>query len=193
MGTSVSSKTSIAGLVRNLTDDTKKLLRQEIELVKAELSEKTTSLGKNAVVVAIGGCVAYAGLIVLLMSLGWLIAWGLQKAGLEPVFAGFIGLAVVGILIVATGVIFLMMGLKAFSKEPLAPQRTIHTIKRLKGNESQPTMVKPKAAPAPKRSSQEMQAHVVATEDRVADAMGELGQRLTPGYLNTQVKQRIAE
>jgi putative superfamily III holin-X len=188
METTAPSQTSIMGLVRHLAEDTKKLLRQEIELAKAELSEKVAVFGRNAVSVAVGGFIAYAGLIVLLIGLGWLVAWALEKAGLQPVLAGFIGLAGVGVLVAAIGATFLFAGLKAFSKESLAPQRTIHTIQRLKKTEPQ---IEAKPEPAPKRSSQEMEAKVLATEDRMTEAMGELGQRLTPREINARVKHRI--
>src|SRR6185369_17240299 len=127
-------------------------------------SEKAAYFGRNAVALAIGGFVAYAGFIVLLMGLGWLGAWGLQQAGLQPVLAGFVGLAGVGVLVAVIGVIFLMKGIKAFSKESLAPQKTIHTIQRLKSSDA-PMATHAKAEPEqPKRSSEEMQARVVATE-----------------------------
>jgi hypothetical protein len=175
-------------LVRHLAEDSKMLLRQAIELAKAELSEKVAVFGRNAVSVAVGGFIAYAGLIVLLIGLGWLVAWALEKAGLQPVLAGFIGLAGVGVLVAAIGATFLFAGLKAFSKESLAPPRTIHTIQRLKKTEPQ---IEAKPEPAPKRASQEMEAKVLATEDRMTEAMGELGQRLTPREINARVKHRI--
>jgi len=178
------------GLVRNLAEDTKKLLRQEIELAKAELSEKLASFGRNTISVAVGGFVAYAGFIVLLMGLGWLVAWALQQAGLQPVLAGFIGLAGVGVLVAAVGAALLMAGVKAFSKESLAPQRTIHTLQRLKKTEPQ---VEAKTEPAPKRSSEEMQVRVLATEDHMAEVVGQLGRRLTPREINERVKNRIHE
>jgi hypothetical protein len=103
METSAPSQTSLMGLMRNLLDDFKRLLGQEFELAKAELSEKLSAFGRNTVSIAVGGFVAYAGLIVLLMGLGWLVAWALQKAGLQPVLAGFIGLAGVGIVVAVVG------------------------------------------------------------------------------------------
>src|SRR5690242_3924041 len=102
------SSTSTLRLVRQLANDTKTLLRQEIELAKAELSEKAAFLTRNSIAIAVGGFVAYAGLIVFLMGLGWLIGWALQKAGLEAMLAGFIGLAIVGVIIMAVGGIFIM-------------------------------------------------------------------------------------
>ena len=187
-----SAQTSIGGLIRNLTDDTKRLLRQEVELAKSEVSEKISYFSKNAVALAVGGFIAYAGFIVLLMGLGWLAAWGLQQAGVQPVLAGFIGLAGVGLLIAAVGAIFVVKGVSAFSKESIAPQKTIHTIQRLKNSDA-PAPSERKSEPAPKRSSSEMQSRVVATEDRMVDTLGELGHRLSPSQINVQVKHRIHE
>ena len=186
------SNTSILGLVRALTDDTKTFFRQEIELAKAEFSEKLAALTRNGVMLAAGGLVAYAGFIIFLMGLGWLIAWALQKAGLEPVLAGFIGLTAVGLLVVATGTAFLLKGLKVLSKESLAPQRTIQTIQKMKGAEAQTVAVE-NPEPAPKPSSKEMQARVESTENRMGETLDELGRRLSPHHIKTQVKRRIQE
>src|SRR5215471_5420719 len=95
--------TSTLGLVRTLTSDTKRLLRQEIELAKAEVSEKVSFFSRNAAAVAIGGFIAYAGLIVFLVGVGWLVGWAFQRAGVEPVLAGFLGLAIIGLLVGAVG------------------------------------------------------------------------------------------
>jgi hypothetical protein len=190
MDQTTSRHSSIGGLIRNLTEDTKQFVRQEIDLVKSEVSEKVSHFGRNAVALAIGGVIAYAGFIVLLMGLGWFAAWGLQQAGVQPVLAGFIGLAGVGLLVAIVGVAFLLKGMKGCSKEPLAPQKTIYTIQRLKNGEA-PARTATKPAPAPKHSSSEMQSRVVATEDRMTDAIGELGLRLSPRHISAQMKNRI--
>jgi ElaB/YqjD/DUF883 family membrane-anchored ribosome-binding protein len=194
METAARSRPSILGLIRGLSEDTKKLLRQELELAKAELTEKFSLAARNAVSLAIGGFVAYAGLIVLLMGLGWLVAWALEKAGLQPLLAGFVGLAIVGVVVMGVGGIFLMKGIKTFAKESLAPQRTIHTIQKLKGSaEAVPVTEERKDNDVPKPSSEQLQARVEATETRMGDTLDELGQRLSPSHINAQVKQRIQE
>ncbi len=191
MHQTTSTQSSIGGLIRNLTEDTKRLLRQEIELVKTELSEKISCFGRNAVALAIGGFIAYAGFIVLLMGRwdGWRHGDS-SRPECNRVLAGFIGLAGVGLLIAVVGVVFLMKGVKGISKEPLAPEKTLHTIQRLK-NGAAPAPTATKRESAPKHSSSEMQSRVVATEDRMTDTIGELGQRLSPRHINAQVKNRI--
>ncbi|HLH55869.1 MAG TPA: phage holin family protein [Verrucomicrobiae bacterium] len=191
MEATTTGRQTIMGLIRNLKDDTQALLRHELNLAKTELMEKLAMVGRNSTALAIGGFVAYAGLIVFLMGLGWLVAWAFQKAGVEPVLAGFLGLALIGFVFIAIGGAFVFKGIKAFSSESIAPQRTIHTIQRLKGPEAQ--IPKPEPPPAPRQSSKEIQVKVEQTEDRLSDTVEELGQRLSPRHINAKVKQRIQQ
>lgn len=183
------SKPSLRRLIHSLSDDIKTFFRQEIELAKAEAVEKATSLGRNLVVMAVGGIVAYAGAIVFLIGLGWLLAWALQQAGLQPIFAGFLGLAIVGLLVALSSAAFVLKSFKALSKESLAPQRTLHTLQRLK---RAPGAAVAEPEPTPRPSSQEMQAQVEATENRMGEKLDELGRRLSPRQINDRMKQRIS-
>src|SRR5262249_18499753 len=151
----VSDKTSMLKLFRLLAGDTRTFIRQEIQLIKTEVSEKVSHIGRNAVLLAAGGFIAHAGVIVFLIGLSWLVAWLFEKAGLQPVLAGFIGLAIIGGLVIATGCILLFKGPKTLKEERLVPERTIHTLKQLKGDEpAQPAEAKTK--PMHKASSAEM-------------------------------------
>lgn len=185
------SKTSLRQLIQSLSSDIKAFFRQEIELAKVETSEKISWAGRNAVGVAVGGFVAYAGLIVFLIGLGWLIAWALRQAGLQAGLAGFVGLAIIGLLFVLTGAAFVLSSLKAFSSGSFAPQRTIHTLQRLKGTETAPVPASPaESAPAP--SSEQMQAQVEKTEQHMGETLDALGRRLSPREINARMKQRIS-
>ena len=191
METTTTPRQSIVGLVRSLKDDTRVLLRQELELAKTEIMEKLAMIGRNSTVLATGGFVAYAGLIVFLMGLGWLVAWAFQKAGVDQVLAGFLGLAIVGFIFIGIGAAFVLKGIKAFSSESLEPQRTVHTITRLKGAGAQAPSSPPAEGPRP--SSKEIQTRVEQTEDRMSDTIEELGQRLSPQQINARIKRRIQE
>jgi hypothetical protein len=136
-----------------------------------------------------GGFIAYAGLIVFLMGLGWLIGWALQKAGLEAMLAGFIGLGIVGLVIMAVGGIFIMKGVKTFSTDTIAPKRTIHSLQKLKGSGESVSTGQTKSVP--KRPSKEIEAQVTETENRMSAALDTLGYRLSPSRINRQVKRRI--
>ena len=182
------TSTSTLNLVRNLTSDTKRLFKQEMELAKAELSEKFSLLARNSIAIAVGGFIAYAGIIVFLTGLGWLVGWALRNAGVDPMLAGFMGLGVVGLLVAAIGGLFVFKGMKTFSKNTLAPQRTIHSLQRLKGTE-EPANGSGKTAP--KRPSKEIEAQVAETENRMSATLDTLGERLSPHHINEQVKHRI--
>ncbi|MBC8143816.1 MAG: phage holin family protein, partial [Armatimonadetes bacterium] len=60
---------SLGDLFADLTRESSALIRQEINLAKAEMSQKAAKFGKDATTVAIGGFVAYAGALTLFASL----------------------------------------------------------------------------------------------------------------------------
>ena len=188
--TASAPRASVFRLFRALTTDTRTLLRQEVQLAKTEISEKISRMGRNAAALAVGGFVAYAGLIVFLIGLGWLLAWAFSLAGLAPIFAAFLGLAIIGLIATAIGCGLLLKGLKTFSNESLAPERTLHTLQELKGTRTA-ALASETAKGAAKPSSGEMQARVELTESRMGETLDELGERLSPQHINAEVKQRI--
>lgn len=181
---------SFRDLLRLLKDDTRLLLRQELQLAKTELAEKFSRAGRGAILLIAGGLSAYAGLMVLLIGLGWLVAWALATAGLQPMFAAFVGLAAVGLLVALVGGLVALVGLKAFTKKALAPERTLATLRELPGMHGQAPEPAP-AQPAEKPSSEQMQARIEDTETRMEDTLGELGRRVNPRHINQRIKQRI--
>lgn len=182
------SRTTLFRLFRALTSDTRTLLRQEVQLARTEISEKLSRMGRNAAALAVGGFVAYAGLIVFLIGMGWLLAWAFSKAGLAPVFAAFLGMAVIGLVVTAIGCVMLLKGMKTLSSESLAPRRTIHTMQEWKGTKApSDSQLRPEEKP----SSAEMQARVEATETKMGATLDELGERLSPQHINAELKYRI--
>jgi hypothetical protein len=182
------ARSSVFGLFRALTGDTRTFVRQEIQLAKTEISEKLSRMGRNAVALAAGGFVAYAGLIVFVMALGWLIAWAFETAGLSPVISACLGLGIIGLVVIAVGCALLLKGLKTLSKESLTPKRTLYTLQELKGT---PPPLEP-APGAKKPTSKEMQVQVEATESRMGETLNELGQRLSPRNVNASVKAKLS-
>ncbi len=183
-------RTSVFKLVRALTGDTKTFIRQELQLAKTEIAEKISSLGRNTTSLAIGGFVAYAGLIVFLIGLGVLLTYAFEASGLSRLVAGFIGLAVIGLLVMILGGAFIFKAMGSLKKQTLAPKRTMHTLQELKARqhtEFSDTQDSEEYHP----SSEEMQARVEATEDRMGETLDELGYRLSPSHINQQVKHRI--
>ena len=184
------SRPSIINLVRALTGDTKTFIREEVQLAKTEITEKISKMGKNAVSLAIGGFVAYAGLIVFLMALGLILMYAFEAAGLSHVMAAFLGFLIIGVLIMGIGGAFIAKAIGGFSKDSVKPERTIHTLQELRSSQKIEVET-PKEEKEHQPSSEEMQARVEATEDRLSQTLDELGQRLSPSHINRQVKQTI--
>ncbi len=132
MNTDTQSPNSIPGLLHNLRADTTALLRQEVALAKAELSEKASEAASRSVKLAIGGFIAYAGLIVLLIALGNLAAIGLMRAGLDAGIAAWSGPAVVGLLVIIIGWAMLAKARKNLSADHLVPNQTLASLRENK-------------------------------------------------------------
>jgi uncharacterized membrane protein YqjE len=78
--------------IQEVSERASLLVREEIELAKAEMTEKATRLVKGAVVGIVAGIFVVAGLIYLLHSLSWLI-WELI-GGEDDFWIGFLIVAV---------------------------------------------------------------------------------------------------
>ena len=118
--------TSFKGLIKEFKEEAKTLVRQEIQLAKREMSEKFSTMGRNAVILAIGGAAAYAGLIVFLGALGVLLALAWAKLGISSTLALGAGLGVIAFIVLAVGGIMIMKGLAGFKEAtPVAPEKTI--------------------------------------------------------------------
>ena len=181
---------SLMGLVRDFTKETKNFFRQEVDLARTELSEKLKTMTSGATNVAIGGFVAYAGAIVFLIGLGELLAFAFTKAGLDSVLAQFIGLGIIGLVVAGAGTAMLMTALKKLSAESLAPKRTLHTLQEIRGEE---VHIKKPEPEKPKLSSAELEKQVEHTEARIGYTLDEMIDRVSPRRVRARVKARLQE
>jgi hypothetical protein len=185
------ARTSVLGLIKALTHETKTLIRQEVKLAKTEISEKVSKAARNSAALGVGGFMAYAGLIVFLLGLGLLVGWAIHLAGIQALFASFLGLAGIGLLVLAAGGVVLLKSLRSFSKESLAPERTLHTLHELKQRDPQGRIAYEKKRQEEKVSSLEMQSRVEATEGELGATLDELGHQLSPAEISAKMKRRI--
>jgi hypothetical protein len=65
---SATQERSLGDLLRDLSTETGDLLRQEVELAKAEISEKAARVGTDVGAAALGGALAFAGGLALLFA-----------------------------------------------------------------------------------------------------------------------------
>ncbi|GJL64543.1 MAG: hypothetical protein NPIRA04_31970 [Nitrospirales bacterium] len=110
----------LSELFKELIHEVKTLLKQEVELVKAEMSKKASRAGKDLVFVGIGAVLAYGGLLVLLAAAVLLIAQIL------PHWAAALA---VGIVVVAVGYGLIHKGLSDLKQVNPVPHQAINALK----------------------------------------------------------------
>ncbi|QYM79923.1 phage holin family protein [Horticoccus luteus] len=123
---------SIVQLLQQLRDEGMTLLSQEVALAKAEITDKLSEKAGQAIKLAVGGMIAYAGLIVLLLGAGDLLAFGLRHTGMDPEVAVWLGRTVVGLLIAIVGAVMLARAKHAFAKDTLVPEQTLASLEKNK-------------------------------------------------------------
>ena len=119
----------LAETVQEISERASELVREEIELAKAEVTEKVTKLIKGAVVGIAAGIFAVVGLLFLLHGFAWL-AWFVLPVGDNAIFWGFF---------VVAGLLFIMAGVAGYlavrfvkGGQPPVPEMAIDEAQRIK-------------------------------------------------------------
>jgi Putative Actinobacterial Holin-X, holin superfamily III len=110
----------VAALLSDLAGETSTLVRQEIALFKAELSEKLTRLGVGAAAVAAGGLIAFSG---------WLALLAAAILGLSHVLAPWLSALIIAVLVLAIGVGLALFGKSRLNADALVPRRTLNSLR----------------------------------------------------------------
>lgn len=110
----------ISGLFADLARETTNLARTEIELAKAEMTEKVGQAAGGVAFLAVGGFIAYAGLLVLLAA---------AVLGLALYIQPWLAALIVGAVVLVIGGVLLMMGKSRLSANNLQPKRTMETLR----------------------------------------------------------------
>ena len=119
---------SIGSLLRDLRDETTLLLRQEVALAKTEMSEKASRYGRNAGYLAVGGVVAFAGVLFLLLALTVGLYALLVAMDLSHYVAGWLAPLIVGAVVTAIGYSLVQKAITAFKHETPVPERTKESL-----------------------------------------------------------------
>lgn len=116
----VKEERSLGELFSGLANETSTLIRQEVSLAQAELTQKATSVGKNVGFLVVGGAVAYAAL------LAFIAAGIIGLANFVPTWASAL---IVGAVVGIAAVVLILSALKSLKKTDLTPHETVESIK----------------------------------------------------------------
>jgi hypothetical protein len=119
----------LSELLRDLLQEVKLLIRQEMQLLKIELSQKASQAGKNVIALALGGALAYAGLLILLVA---------ATLGLTLVMPGWASALIIGLMVVGAGVALLQKGIRGLKQLNPLPQKTLNSLRGTKRWATQP-------------------------------------------------------
>ena len=123
---------TVGTLLRDLRNETTTLLQQEVALAKAEIKENVASAVNHGLQIAVGGFVAYAGVIVLLIGLGLLISSLLVRAGMSPDLAQWLAPAALGLVVALIGAGMMSRAKHAMASEDIIPGKTVATMRENK-------------------------------------------------------------
>ena len=120
----------LARAVQDITEKAQLLVHEEIELAKAEMTEKITKLLKGAVFGIVAGVFAVFALVYLLHAL----SWGIFDAFYDGGDNFWLGFVITGALILVLGVIAGLIAMRLIKKgSPPKPELAIEEAQLIKG------------------------------------------------------------
>jgi hypothetical protein len=116
-----SDNRSLGELFSELSRETGTLIRKELELASTEMTSKARIAGGHAAVVAAGGALAHAGMLVILAA----IVIALTRVGITA----WLSALIVGVVTAGVGYLLVNRGLASLRQTSMAPKQTIETLK----------------------------------------------------------------
>jgi len=108
-------------LVKQLADQTSTLVRQEVDLAKAEVAQKGQQLGKGAGLIG-------AAAVIGLLGAGALTAFLIML--LDGALANWLAALIVGVVLAAIAAVLALQGKKKVqAAAPPVPEQTVETVK----------------------------------------------------------------
>jgi hypothetical protein len=140
---------NIATAIAEVSERATLLVHEEIELAKAEVSEKVAKLARGAVVGVAAGVFFLMALIFALVGCAWLLYYYLPLGSDFTYFWGFFAMAVILVLL---GALAGLIAAKAVKKaSPPVPNMAIEEARKIRETVSAPHDVN--GAPSPARES----------------------------------------
>ena len=110
----------LGDLFGDLATDMGNLVRQEVTLAKAEITQKAKYVGRNVSYLVVGGAVAYAALLAIVAAIIMLLA---------KVMPGWGAALLVGVVIAIVGWLLIGKAMTALQQADLTPRETVETLK----------------------------------------------------------------
>lgn len=127
-GQQTDAEKSLADIVGEVSQKASLLVREEIELAKAEVTIKAKSLGGAVAAAAIAGVFAFLALILVLHGLAWLVA-DLFSDGI--VIGIWLGFFITAVLLLVLGAVSGVLALRFFrSGTPPTPELAIEEARK---------------------------------------------------------------
>jgi Putative Actinobacterial Holin-X, holin superfamily III len=114
--------TSVGALIGEVTKDLSTLMRQELELAKAELKVEAKKAGQGAGMFGAAGFAGYMVLLFLSIALWW---------ALENVMDAGLAALIVAVIWAVIGAVAFVMGRKKFRQVNPKPERTVDTLQQV--------------------------------------------------------------
>lgn len=114
----------IGELLGQLMSDLAQLVQKEIQLAKAEASEKFSQVTGGAVSLGVGGLIAFAGLLVVLDAAVYGLA---ELMGDAPLWLSAL---IVGVVVLGVGMVLLQRGRSNLKPENLSPRRSTESLRQ---------------------------------------------------------------
>ena len=112
---------SLGELMAELSSETSRLVRKEVELATTELTATARTAGGHVATAAVGGALAHAGLLVLLAA----IVIGLAQLGVTP----WLSAAIVAIATMVIGYVLVNKGVSSLRNTSVVPTQAIQSLK----------------------------------------------------------------
>lgn len=116
----IKDERSLGDLFSELATETSMLVRQEVALAQAEVTQKAARAGKNVGYLAVGGAVGYAALLAVIAAV---------IIGLSNFMPLWLSALIVGAAVGIISYFMVSSAMAALKNTDLKPQQTVETLK----------------------------------------------------------------
>ena len=116
----VKEERSLGELFSELAGETSVLVRHEVALAQAELTDKAVGVGKNVGSLVVGGVIGYAALLAVLAAI---------VIGLANFMPAWLAALIVAAVMGVAAFVMISSALSALKKTDLTPRDTVRTLK----------------------------------------------------------------